>query len=62
MAERILTLRQAEDIFLEVTREILGISNDNSTRQTRIRSRLNDRKCTHARHEKQCVLCYRKSD
>nr|DAY78846.1 MAG TPA: hypothetical protein [Caudoviricetes sp.] len=31
MAERILTLRQAEDIFLEVTREILGISNDNST-------------------------------
>lgn len=31
MAENILTLRQVEDIFLEVTREILEIPEDNST-------------------------------
>lgn len=31
MAESSLTLRQAEDLFLEATREILGIPDDNST-------------------------------
>lgn len=31
MSENILTLRQVEDIFLEVAREMLGIPEDNST-------------------------------